>query len=929
MVIQVDGLEPKDVTPQTTPFLWSLAHPGQTGATAYPATAVYANMPGLSGRAGFAWQAARGVMEAATAPNVASLLSGGYPEQTGIPADWYEGRFRAGGVWQTDRPRRLGAQAPPETDATADAPVTSNELLGGFKTLFQMVNDDNEDKRTASFVGDPALAPLAIDEAYVDPSLQWRPNPYVADAEHPNDPPSPSTDQAPPLLCPIPRAPVGAQTSDAAVVGCVAPDIQTLQGQNGAFAKLKAAADGGAFPVFTYIELGELGAAKRYGAELEGGPASIPDALHETDAALATFFGRMINSQSEPAFTDVFSRTVVMVLGDHGYEQTLPQNRVADPAAPGEDLAHYVAAGAGGAAPDGAFRLIPQGTVATVYCKTDCPADAGHPDDAYRARLAALKAKLDPGGEVDDACTGCIAETLYLRPQLAPAGQENQALSARHHCRFEPPVEDKDFAEEGGIRKPVRPQCSSWHLDHNGFQGENQVVDPSGVSGELVVALKPGWATGAAASATDLTNPYPASDGGPRDRPIAAIVNGPSGVVRQIGTSSGGRYPVMASDPKDDQLEPGCPASVLDANVRFPASATSDGVDAANADAASLDDADASGYLCQAEIVDFAPTIASLLKINTPPQQLAGRLLREAFAQPLPAACQECQPVIPTTFLKAGPIAKEGAPPLDVAAHYVTFRFSSDPRPPAVKYWCSFDGSAFERCGRKETEFKGTRSKTLGPLAVGLHSFEVKAESAAGFDPTPQHVDFRVIPFFDFEGLLRRIGAFVTDKKGHPAKRSSLLVDRKGKEERVRAVAKRGARLDHLDVRAELGRPFTRISITLYRELQYPAGFCNPNECGLNALVRFPTFTMGRGPVDMIFAVPKRLTGISTPDHVGVFIQELRLNDQSKTAACRQNPSLTVGPKKHKRKYCTFTPVGPVRGQIIKIQQAKMLHKRK
>src|SRR3954470_9596229 len=81
ILVEVDGLEPEDVTQVTPPFLWLLAHPhgdDQTGAVA-------SNV--LAGRNGFMWQAARAPMTASTAASAASLLTGANPEQHGITAD--------------------------------------------------------------------------------------------------------------------------------------------------------------------------------------------------------------------------------------------------------------------------------------------------------------------------------------------------------------------------------------------------------------------------------------------------------------------------------------------------------------------------------------------------------------------------------------------------------------------------------------------------------------------------------------------------------------------------------------------------------------------------------------------------------------------------------------------------------------------------
>src|SRR5688572_30204762 len=72
VLIEVDGLEPKDVTPETTPFLWELAHPGE------------GQQLDEGNRAGWTWQAPRSVMSAGTAANSAALLTGSYPKQNGI-----------------------------------------------------------------------------------------------------------------------------------------------------------------------------------------------------------------------------------------------------------------------------------------------------------------------------------------------------------------------------------------------------------------------------------------------------------------------------------------------------------------------------------------------------------------------------------------------------------------------------------------------------------------------------------------------------------------------------------------------------------------------------------------------------------------------------------------------------------------------------
>jgi hypothetical protein len=1161
MLIQVDGLEPKDVTPQTTPFLWALAHPG---STAYPESAAYSQQ--LTGRAGFIYQAARGVMMSDTVANTTSLLTGGYPEQTGIPSnDYYSaqhdsttGLFSYNG----DEEHRYGV-----IDGSVDSPESvaapdSNDLgASGFQTLFEMTHAGGN--ATAAFVGDPLLGQL-INIHGDDVDYSWLPAPY-ADPSSPSatPPPAPSPDNPPPIFCPVPRDPgvvqgggtpdnpPGPQHTEAAQGGCVAPDNQVLNGpanntdKGSAFNVLKAASTSTTkpYPAFTYIELGEVGAVKRYTADLDGPPSpdpnapkssapmTVPEALHEMDASLALFFSHLGSPDptAGQALNDAFKSTIVMVVGDHGYEQTLPDKRVPDPNsiddngvpkvadpttstdadadAPSKDLAYFVSHfdplkpndfSDGG----GPFKLAVQGTMATVYCNPSsnvCPTvDQNGSQNytvpaAYRDALKALRDHLL--GDVDAKCkilktaqtngtdTGCIQEVLYTRPQLAPSDSPEDlgnvlggasipfhgAGSDRpgaHNCDFTVPVDDPDFANEGTLQNPDRPGCSTWHLDHNGFNGDNEAVHPSGISGDLVIELKPGWSAGRLVPSTSgvtsgdpdaITNPYLASDGSPRDRPIAVVIDGPSNIVQKLdpatGTADsswGGRYPVLKDNPKGadgsdpDAFDPSCPTpdKLAHDQVRFPTNGqTDDGViqanwpsgsaeDAATAQA-SLDDADAPGYICQAETVDFAPTIASLLGVNMPSNQIQGRLLREAFSAALPeSASGPTQP--PTTFFAEpfGPISpKDPTQPEPLwASHSATFGFWSDqPSPPGSKFWCRFDSNRetdWYRCGQKATEVNTkigqSRTEALGssasaalaatcsngqsgaakqvfrcnwpaapkvgvPLSIGEHTFEVCAEGRTkhprfdptdrstwrkpgivandpstwpqdptdpktgwmvhkkdgdpsspfidlGFDPncgeqTSTH--FRVIPFFDFDGLLQNLGAFITDKKGHPVKQSQMLLDRHGFLETVRSPAAHRAKLDHLDVRADFGRPFSSVQLSLYRKLRKPAGGCSgKGKCQLNTLAKFPPFTITRGPVDLLFGIPKHFSGIRTPTHVGISVQELRLLNPGHRSGCLKDPSRMVGPRTSRHPYCLFEPIGQRTGNIVPIQDFNRLHHR-
>ena len=122
VLIEVDGLEAKDVKPDTTPWLWALAHSGDHALTSTntlqqdQAAIAAAQSPALSSnRNGFAWQAARGVMSASTAAGTTSLLTGSYPEQSDVPADEYDSRFDNGTVGTTSKHYLLGATSLPES----------------------------------------------------------------------------------------------------------------------------------------------------------------------------------------------------------------------------------------------------------------------------------------------------------------------------------------------------------------------------------------------------------------------------------------------------------------------------------------------------------------------------------------------------------------------------------------------------------------------------------------------------------------------------------------------------------------------------------------------------------------------------------------------------------------------------------------------
>ncbi|MDX6632304.1 MAG: hypothetical protein QOG26_309 [Solirubrobacterales bacterium] len=929
MLIQVDGLEAQDVTPQTTPFLWALAHPGTSGPDN-----PYGSHPALSpGRAGFLWQAARGPMQAGTAAATASLLTGGYPEQDAIPSDEFISThsLNAGN-------HRLGAVNGENAD------VSTGDVVTGLKPLPLMIKDANPDNHTAAFVGDPALAHLVGEQGSdIDQSLYWTPAPYAPEG----NPAPPSPDDAPPLLCPIPRNPdpSALPSSDAGLVGCPAPDAETL---NNAQQKLQASS---VAPAFTYIELAELGAVKRRTPHLDGGGApvappaglpTIPEALSTMDTALAQFFGGYTTNPPNSNTAARWPNTVVMLVGDHGYESTPLTNRVPNPAAAntdGEDLASYVSGGFGDPTKAGKFELKPQGTVATVYpASADFKDTASAPSADHRAAIQALKQKLET--DVNQACvtqggSECIQDVLYMRPQLAarsdgPHLDDPSILSNKHPCS-EPPT-----PAEG---KPTLP-CSSWHLDSIDFDADRDPSGPTGISGDLLVVLKPSWATGKAvptqAELTEqadnaITNPYLASPGGPRNRAIAAIINGPTTLkgeaqakgVRQV--AAGSYYPVFNSDPPGGQIGPFCRDSQAEHDApKFPAN----DVTAANADPS--DDTEAVGHNCQAELVDFAPSIASLLRVSMNAEQIAGRPLNEAFVNDLANPCQECIPQIPVLHWADGPVTppKPGELP-EIASSKATFSWVSDE--PTATFECAFDagkpgGHDFEPCHDVAGRMESWRAYTVNGLKRGVHTIEVRGTSkGCGFPSCvgqPITADFKVVPFFDYQGLLRRLRAYVTDRHGRPMKSTPDLRD-KHDEKRVKP-APRGSLMDHVDIRGDFGRPFSQVQISLYNRPRLPGGGCNQKgQCVLKTLAKFAPFKIARGPVELLFKIPKKsFNGSRKPTHIGITVKEQELLHASPKHVSYCQKHITS-------KRCKFKSVGHSTGTIVSIHNASSLYKTK
>ena len=545
ILVEVDGLEPEDVTQTGTPFLWLLAHPHGDDTTG----AVVGNA--LAGRNGFMWEAARAPMSASTAASAASLLTGANPEQHGITADEMA-------VPGADGKLRLQRLAPAGVDGAMTALPNKQTA-----TLFSMVT--TEDRGAAAFIGDPGVANLLSDELQTaEPA--WSPSATPQGED--------------PRLCDVPRsAPFDATNaqadlSTAANRPCPANDVQTM---NAAFDGLNGEKK---TPAFTYIHLAELGHVKQLTGDPDG-PAvnedpQIKRALADLDGSLATFVGRLVSQQAGSNLGGVWDKAVVVVTGNHGYETTPIHQRAPDPSAPNDPtrtLGDFIE----NEGEQGKTVFVPQGTMGTVYWP-GAPAD----------KLKGLAQKIR------DACT-CVDQVIATR-----------ALPG--------------WAQTLGDHQ-------SWYLDP--LSGTKR----TGAGGDLIVTLKPGWAFGRAVATEparvtpslvpnpvtpgDLDNPYNASAGGPRNRSIALLMDGPTSLVRQVK----GSWLATKSSAENPLTAGGC------------SDAAGQGFKTANDPAKVGDDADARGHECQAETVDIPLSIAALLQARVPAKQIAqqGRLLKEAI----------------------------------------------------------------------------------------------------------------------------------------------------------------------------------------------------------------------------------------------------------------------------------------------------------
>jgi hypothetical protein len=628
ILIEVDGLEPKDVTQATTPYLWALAHP-QVAGNSSPGGA-------LNGRSGWIWQAPRGVVSTGNASATASLLTGAYPEFSGVPSDdFYDPkgtpdvhqRLGAGGFG--DQTFNLTTTDPDHSPVDQAGPVQSP----GVDTLIDAIDATYGRSAVGVFLGDPALAGVAHAKSS-DAASFWYP---PGDTQGGNTSDTPSRQfTGDPRLCPIPRYPgdSGSQGGQPDPSACPADDYTTL---SKAQTDLTSNPDIG----FAFIELAELGMAKRRAGDTDVSPDNAPpqpaEALADTDAAIASF----VEQYAQNASQGKWAKTVVMVVGSHGYQTTPLAARVPDPVNAGNatrDLSDYVHDFAPPGVEPGDLVLVPQGTMATIYYKPD-----SNSIDPVKRAAALQKVKEDLMNRVSPACRDF-----------------NPALGL---C-----IKEVDYVDKSTLGTPdtVDAKHPTWHLD---------ALDPdshgrTGVSGDLVVVLERGWATGRAAGTVNQgglddqpwSNPYTASSGGPQERAVAALINGPRtqtgsnpNAVRDLdGFAPGANYYPVSNgsvDPSDHNNpppanDPACPSSATD-----PSTATDfGGLACANNPTEVGDDAGTKGHEAQPVTVDFAITISALMRVpfDAHPEQLQGRVLQEAFLSKLATPCVvDCEPPEP------------------------------------------------------------------------------------------------------------------------------------------------------------------------------------------------------------------------------------------------------------------------------------------
>jgi type I phosphodiesterase/nucleotide pyrophosphatase len=807
MLVEVPGLEPQDVDPTTTPVLWSLAHPDNSQGGAIPHT----------GRSGFTWQASRAVMGAGEAANTMALLTGGYARETGVPGDEY---IEVDKAKNTQQSKRLQ----PVTGGNGD--IVAGDADGAASTLYDLLNNDG--RKSAAFIGDPALGSVAGNQAPAgNTPLNWTPN-----SEDTNNPGDPS-------LCPVPRDPSSQdpQHSDP----CPARDQVTL---NKAYTDLTSAA--GKKVSFTYVQLAELGAVLRRTGTAD--PQARHDALKDLDVAMGAFIERIEGGQ-DPDLQKTFQKTVLFVVGGHGYENTPITNRVPDPNNPnpdsgdtsGNELTDFPRTTGTQMfkAPD--VTVVPQGTMATVYAQPNSEAASHLPELKTALERANDSSRCAQSTPITDTSGKCID---VLPISYDPTGDDPNVIEGPDDTPDTVGELHPTWQMDSVNPKTFKLKSGSDNIDFN--TGER-----TGTGGDLLVVTHQGWGVGravpdpVAVTSSDsslITNADLGSSGGPRDRAVAAIVNGPSGtgasnaVVQVQGTAANaaGRYPVT-SGPASDASNPNCYQGTADPQ---PAG------DLAAANAKPGDDANDVGHECQPEAVDFMPTIAALMQISDiPPEQLPGRFLNEAF-----------------------------------------------------------------------------KSKLGLPLVVEEDLGEALPDELP--PPPPAEIKQKVDPGFTYKGVFRNGEAQVVDASGLPVICPKLTGDKKSaksKDPTKCKKAKRGAKLDFIELRGDFGKPESVVQLTFYRQIRSKGG-----RKKLKTIAQFDPFTLKRGPVKMKLKVPPQFK----PTHIGIVVQEAK--KIGKTACKKKFSALKKAALKKGRRPPTqvlcYDGVGTPAGSIIQIKAGDLLH---
>ena len=846
IMIEVDGLEPEDLDPQKTPLLWELARQGAQGVG--PGT----NFAG-AGRNGYVWQAPRGVMSASSATSTASLLTGGYAAQHAVVADEYIEKEGTSLRYK----RRVGPHVNEAagTDEDTAQPITEMDAT----SLFEEMSDQLENSGYAWITGDPYMRDL-LDQAGgggEPPKVSWAPT-------TPGD--------GIPAGCPWPRRQPPSQDTL-----CSASDGQTLRQAETKLQHLDAGD-----VAFAYIHLAGVGQTKLRDANVAG-------ALQELDLAI----GRFLQSYSSaPTTAAKWANTVLMVVGSHGYERTgaMRVPGAGDPGQTDSDLEHYIEGLA-------EVTFVPQGSFATVYPT----ASAADPE----AAISVVRANLEneEPGSIQAQCNLLFANQQDAAEQEGeepPTADELEPNCIRDALYVNPRFGVDSKAPAGTIgTNTIDSKYKSWHYDHVDKTGAR-----SGSSGELVVTAGKGWAFGRTAPANPaepdvpITNPYPATAGGPRNRAIAAFVNGPSERVRAMNRTDIDRHPVTkTADTGDERQEPAT-------------------TDLAVANENPVDDANATGHELQPETVDFMPTAAALLKVSVGQRQLVGRLLEEAF--PDLAFPVEIEDI-------GDPIPDEEPPPPPPA-----IIFPAPPPPPVYeepKDPFPFYG-LLQKLRATVVDAKGERYAVARPASRMSHMV-IKADFGKPLTMVALTFYRDVLSKRDRATLQRCSAVRRRKKRAGCLGKVVSVASRQAATDRKRCkqeddASKKDACLYEVRARARFEkRRRGTCSKTLVTRLRRARGDRNAGArkalkapC-LVPLARFDPFTVRRGRVELKLKVPSSYA----PSHTGMTVQEVRKMTARERSRARERMEDKDKP------LFPYIGFGPKDGAIAPIADARRLHR--